>query len=61
MQQVNIQFSTTNAAFVDDDPGFEVARILRKLADKLETDGVPGDEYPLHDVNGNRVGECTIQ
>ena len=46
--------SKDNAAFQDGNREFEIARILRKIADEVEggaTDGV------VHDVCGNRVGE----
>ena len=47
-----ITIDTENAAF--DPPESEVARILRKLADKAE-----GGEFdaPIMDLNGNRVGD----
>jgi len=48
---------TENAAF-DDTPATELARILRALATKIERD--PQPYTVLRDINGNRVGECTI-
>ena len=50
-----------NAAFHDDcgniQPGPEVARILRKLADLIEEDfGEARDRVDLRDYNGNNVG-----
>lgn len=52
-----IRIKTANAAFGEtpDDRLSEVARILRRLADDLEstTDGWP---RKLYDVNGNQVG-----
>ena len=52
-----LEIETGNAAF-DDAPASEIARILRRLADRLENVGAPecGDEFTLHDYNGNRVG-----
>lgn len=48
-----------NAAFDDNIPA-EIARILRELADKMEfRDNVP--PWPLHDINGNRVGNATLK
>lgn len=47
-----LDISTDNAAF-EDEPAAEVARILRRIADKLEQgqrDGIAAD------VNGNRCG-----
>lgn len=50
---MKIIIDTANAAF-EDNEGAEVARILRQLADKLET---PGDYSGfLYDINGNKCG-----
>lgn len=53
---------TDNAAFHPDEDTYdeqytaaEIARILREAADKLEHEGEY--EYPLHDLNGNKVGQ----
>ena len=46
---------TTNAAFDGHcNTTFEIARILRDLADRVEQNGA--DIYLLHDSNGNTVG-----
>ena len=45
------------AAFQDGNGGFEMARILRRLADQIEDgcrDGV------MHDINGNKVGTWSM-
>lgn len=48
-----------NAAFADDDQeGNEIARILRKLADRCESQGGACVGL-LTDINGNRVGHTT--
>lgn len=63
MENLNISINTGNAAF-DDAPASELARILRKLADRLETEGAPphGEEaFYLHDYNGNRAGVAEIR
>jgi hypothetical protein len=54
---MKIHIRTTNAAF-EGDKTPELARILRKLADDLERQGVPerGEVRKLFDVNGNTVG-----
>lgn len=45
-----------NAAFEDAGPAFEVARIFREAADRIEN----GDlDFVLRDVNGNRVGHVS--
>ena len=54
-----IKIKTGNAAFQDagDDGKSEVARILRDIADKLES----GHEHgACVDANGNRVGEWSL-
>ena len=51
-----VDIATNGAAFEGPgEPGGEVARILRDLADRVE-DG--GNSFPLRDVNGNRVGSA---
>lgn len=61
--QIHID-NTVNAAFGDDlqDQSMEVARILRKLATKLEQGTLYGelDELTLKDTNGNTVGKATF-
>lgn len=47
-----------NAAFVDN-AATEVARILRKLADRIAA-GAEG-EFKLYDVNGNAVGSAWLE
>lgn len=49
-----------NEAFVYQE-GKETARILRKLADKLEAQLREGDSGRLMDFNGNRVGEWRVE
>lgn len=53
-----IEIKTDNAAF-EDDPGYEVARILRKLADRVESEGL--DQVRLMDINGNCVGSVEVE
>ena len=55
---LKLQFDTANAAF--DDPS-EISRILRQLADRLDWTGNLPSEYPVFDLNGNRVGKLTIE
>jgi hypothetical protein len=53
---VKIEFKTSNAAFSDGNDGYEIARILRELADEAESGMlVP---HGIRDINGNRIGEC---
>jgi len=51
----NVTIETENSAF-GDDSNFEVSRILRRLADDVESMGLC--EYVLRDINGNRVGNA---
>ena len=53
-----LTIETENAAFADD-PGAEVARILREAADTVETSG--DFTVYLNDINGNRVGSFTLE
>ncbi len=55
MLQLNIRINTVNAAF-DGDPKRECARILRTLADKLESGAV----CVPRDINGNKCGDVEI-
>jgi hypothetical protein len=53
MEKLTITISTGNSAF-EMDKHSEVARILRKLADRFESGGEPSK---VMDINGNKVGE----
>lgn len=51
-----LKIETMNAAFAED-PGAELARILRGIADRARDLGPPlGDRGAIHDANGNTVG-----
>lgn len=50
---VNITFRTGNAAFEEPDDVYEIARILRDIADKIENGRTEGS---CIDYNGNGVG-----
>ena len=52
-----IEIETGNAAF-EDEPSFEVARILRTLADRIESEGL--SDVRLFDYNGNAVGAAEV-
>ncbi|MDP9192344.1 MAG: hypothetical protein M3P06_11655 [Acidobacteriota bacterium] len=53
---VSIKFKTSNAAF-EDGKGYEVARILRRIAQELEdSDGRSGSQVTIRDANGNTIG-----
>lgn len=54
-----LKIKTDNAAF-EEDPTAECARILRELADRIEC-ASPDEDYPLRDVNGNKVGQAVFR
>jgi hypothetical protein len=57
VERVTIAISTGNAAF-EGDYGYELARILRELADKFESGQEP---LKIRDINGNTVGSVTYE
>ena len=57
--KIRIEIETGNAAF-DYDVGGEVARILRKLADRVVKTPVVEGPIKLLDINGNTVGAMTV-
>lgn len=56
MLQLNIRIDTVNAAF-DIAPELECARILRVIADRLESTGIP---CVPRDANGNKCGSVEV-
>ncbi len=60
--KATIKIAMDNAAFTDNEAGFELARILRDAADALQLNGCYGAvKFPLVDVNGNHVGVCEVR
>lgn len=55
--QAKIVVDMDNGAF-EDAPGSELVRVLRNLADRIESEGP--DYVGLFDSNGNKVGTFTI-
>lgn len=61
MLTVTIQ---TDSHAIEEGGGAEIARILRGLADRIESEGVVGadnvssETYVLRDINGARVGKA---
>ena len=56
----NIEIETENDMF-QDGKGFELAIILRQLANRIEMIKIdPDDEFVLHDSNGNTVGKAAL-
>lgn len=63
--QLTIRINMDNAAFYEpserSDNGGEVARILTKLAEKVENTHIDNDSGGLlHDVNGNKIGNWYV-
>ena len=57
-----IRINLENAAFADGNEGAELARILRKLADSIESAGeAPRCFEKVRDVNGNTVGHYVAE
>jgi hypothetical protein len=56
-----ITINMDNAAFTDNPD--ELRRIFDEIKERLdywsEFDGIPV-EYPIHDINGNKVGQWSI-
>lgn len=54
--------NTANAAFVDLGREQEISRILEAAADRIEEwwGRADNDHYPLHDLNGNKVGQLCL-
>lgn len=64
--KITIVIDADNAAFEGTTCGPEVARILRKLADKVDTwprsaFAVEPPRIPIRDINGNLVGSLTTE
>ncbi len=53
MPNVKIIINTDNNAFADNNYGFEVSRILRKIATDFYINGYGRDTYS--DINGNKA------
>jgi hypothetical protein len=53
-----IEIETGNAAFEDDNRNYELARILRQIAERLESGE---DAGRVLDINGNKVGSFEME
>ncbi len=64
MTNVNIIMNVDNDAFMNDNLGSEIARILRNYADAIEPVVDPDTtwelETKLRDINGNTIGKVTL-
>jgi hypothetical protein len=60
-RQITITIDTGNAAFDGGNAGAEVARILRKTAERIAAAGIKRcDGIAVLDINGNTVGRVTV-
>ena len=60
MQSITINIETTNEIFFEQGEQ-ELARILRKLADGIESGEIDEQGTTIHDLNGNQVGTLTTE
>ena len=64
MTNVNIIMNVDNDAFMHDNLGSEIARILRNYANAIEPVEDPDTtwelETKLRDINGNTIGKVTL-
>ncbi len=64
MTNVNIIMNVDNDAFMHDNLGSEIARILRNYADAIEPVVDPDTtwelETKLRDINGHTIGKVTL-
>jgi len=56
----SINIECDNAAFEDGDRNFEIARILREIANQIEAGDV-GKARDIWDSNGNIVGQFELK
>lgn len=59
MMGFHLEIALVGEAF-DPDPGPELARLVRKVADRVEHDPV-GSSGAVLDLNGNRVGSWWVK
>lgn len=57
MTNLTIKINIENSAFQESNGNYEVARILRRLADNIEGFTIPST---LRDINGNKVGTVEV-
>lgn len=55
-----LDFFTDNSAF-EDNRGAEIARVLRQLADVVESEGDDFKHIILFDANGNDIGKANFE
>lgn len=55
-----VKFDTDNDAFEGAGRDYEIARILRAMADRIEDHGCPTAPAIVRDVNGNNIGRFCL-
>ena len=58
MEKLTISIRTGNAASEGENLNYELARILKELAERIENGRIPDS---LLDINGNIVGNITVE
>ena len=61
MAKFTIILDANHAAFDDGNMQYEIARILRNIADKAESAGFSGFFETIRDINGNDVGRYAMK
>lgn len=56
MSTFKLWIHTDNASFEDESKQYEIARILRDIANKVESSGVNWNYKTIFDSNGNDIG-----
>ena len=60
MSRFTLEIELENDAF-HPHPEPELSRLLRIVAERLRLMEDIGEGYPIHDINGNRVGTARIE
>lgn len=61
MATFTVKFDTDNDAFADGMQEYEIVRILRAIADKIEDRGCSGFCETIRDIYGNDVGRFALK
>jgi hypothetical protein len=60
--KITLEINNFDNDAMAENPQLEVSRILRKMADRVENEGVENafENRRLMDINGNQVGFCEV-
>lgn len=61
MAKFTIAINADSAAFDNGMAEYEISRILRKIADKVEAESFSGFYETIRDINGNDVGRFAMK